>query len=452
MVVVFPFCAKDAGLLLQLLRWIQRLGGNRKHDAILLADGAVDYGIASECLAQAKLSFAAKIKTVPHVEGWIPGSNALFRYAAMMMQGLPFLWIEPDAAPTKPGWIDLIEAEYDRCGKPFMGAVVKHDTPGYPNPYLEGCAVYPMDAWLLIQPGWDELKSWTLATAAITVPLAHNSALFQHFWGQPNVPPTFRADLRGLLPETVLFHRCKDGSLIHALERKLFPQTNNFIVVLPVFKGDYRLAEENLTWLNRLGQPKTHDLLIWHESSVPDVSRFKQLAQASFASVQSVKYPNAPGPNQTWILAARHLQSLNRAWLWWEPDAVPLKADWLSQLQARYDACGKSFMGPIVSAMGHVNGTAVYPANTPTVCPRTMQTQERFGFDTLMKDEMIHDCHNCGDLIQHAWVGGAGPLKANGSGEVPTFPTKESLRRLSRSAVLFHRCKDASLIRQLEAA
>ncbi len=195
MKVCFPFCAADAALLEKLLGWIQKLGMLWEHHALLIADGEVDLVTGQRLLDKARGCFgSARIQTIPHVAGWIAGSNALFKHAAESCAGKPFLWIEPDCCPLCPGWLDKIEQEYQRCGKPFSGAVVKHTTPNLPNPYLEGPSVYPSDAWVRMSGSFSSLVSWTLACASVVVPHAYNSPLIHHLWGEPNLSPTFVAE------------------------------------------------------------------------------------------------------------------------------------------------------------------------------------------------------------------------------------------------------------------
>jgi hypothetical protein len=66
-----------------------------------------------------------------------------------------------------------------------------------------------------------------------------------------------------------------------------------------------------------------------------------------------------------------------------------------------------------------------------------------------MKDEMIWECHNAEPLIQHVWGivnGQTHPIL----GEAPVFRTQNEVKSwLNPKAVLFHRCKDASLIDRL---
>lgn len=149
MICVIAFYAGDSKLAKRLLRWIRDLGGVKSHSCLLVADFDTPLEDAQDCQSIAAEAFASVelISNDEPVSGWIPGSDSLFKTAALACGGQPFLFVEPDATPLKPSWADEIETAYRSCGKPFMGSLVSHHQPGWPNPYFEGCGVYPADAW-----------------------------------------------------------------------------------------------------------------------------------------------------------------------------------------------------------------------------------------------------------------------------------------------------------------
>lgn len=230
MLVALAFFAGDVKQAQNLLRFIGQLGGVSNHDALLVADSETPWNEARDCHRLAKACFKSvhSITNGKTVEGWIPGSCSLFKTAAVWCAGRPFLFLEPDAAMLRPTWLDEFEAAYAACGKPFMGALIHHQQPGWPNPYLEGCAVYPANAWEIMEKAWLLHISWTRSCAPLVVPLAVNTPLIHHVWGQMREAPTFSdvrigkshtlADIR---PGACLFHRCKDGSLIRLLRKKM---------------------------------------------------------------------------------------------------------------------------------------------------------------------------------------------------------------------------------------
>lgn len=93
------------------------------------------------------------------------GPNRMFREAmdSACAGGQPALWLEVDAVPTAPGWLDAIHEEYTLCGMPFLGAVMKW----YSTPHLNGVAVYPPD-WdaqsggkIREAPDWNPWDTWS---------------------------------------------------------------------------------------------------------------------------------------------------------------------------------------------------------------------------------------------------------------------------------------------------
>ncbi len=154
------------------------------------------------------------------------------------------------------------------------------------------------------------------------------------------------------------------------------------------------------------------------------------------------------GPNMAWQQVARYMLVTNRSWLWLEADAIPLKPDWLTRLDAAYAHCGKSFMGAIVPNMGHCNGVAIYPLDTALRCPKAMVTTTQ-AWDYVMRDEMIDDCYDASDLIFHFW-GVVNDRPHPQYGSAPHFKSLSDVKRwIPKNAVLMHRCKDGSLTKRL---
>lgn len=239
MIVTLAFHSGDADQAMRLLAWMQQLGGCPNYQCVLVVDAGVPWGDALDAVSLAGKVFksAQVITNDEPTEGWIPGSNSLFKAAAMHAQklGEPWLFIEPDAVPTKADWLRLIDVQYQEAGCVFMGAVIHHQSVGLPNPYLEGCAVYPANAWEIMEPSFRPEVSWTLACRDAVIKSAFNSPLFQHFWGpKPELAPTFSEVrtpdspentllLSHIKAETALYHRNKDGTLIRLLKKNSSP-------------------------------------------------------------------------------------------------------------------------------------------------------------------------------------------------------------------------------------
>src|SRR4030067_55233 len=118
MICVLPTHAGDVQALLRLLDWIAQLGGAKAHEALIVADAGTPFEHTIECLKRARTSFksASVISTEREISGWIPGSNALWLAAAKHIEELlgssAWFWMEADAVPLKPVWLDAIAKSY----------------------------------------------------------------------------------------------------------------------------------------------------------------------------------------------------------------------------------------------------------------------------------------------------------------------------------------------------
>ena len=127
MLVIYPFSVVDQEQALKNAKWITELGGCKTHDIFVLCDRRCD----PEIMRQVVQAFGTVFRLVKHrltkadIDGWPQGANQMFSYACTLIQHEQewpyFLWLEPDAIPISPGWLDALEAEYQRGGKPFMG-------------------------------------------------------------------------------------------------------------------------------------------------------------------------------------------------------------------------------------------------------------------------------------------------------------------------------------------
>jgi hypothetical protein len=427
MLACFAFHAGDSALALETLRWIRDLGSCKSHDAALIVDADTPWDhvveantMVSECFRSCEI-----IATAEHVEGWIPGSDALWKEAALYAKakGVPFWFHEPDCIPLKLGWLDALDDAYAQCHKPFMGALVEHTTPGLPNPYLEGNSVYPADAWDKLAPVWDTSKSWTLAGSAVVVPQAANTPLIHQMWGEVGNPPSFAENNiphtnvfcpRQIRQEAVVWHRCKDGSLIRLLRRKmnLNPVPPKEIVTLFAFSMKDELCMLKALRLMVAMHGKLPRTCVLHFDNAVGRQNLKNIffeASHAFQTVLNSQYPDPRRPNIGWPAAPSWaflhackfaFNNLKGPWLWFEGDAVALKPDWLYQIEAMYEGCGKPFMGPVIGSH-HMNGTpSVYPWDTLERTPNGL-SRNLEAFDTAIKDEMMHLCHDATDLVFH---------------------------------------------------
>ena len=469
MQIVVPFHAGDAEQAADLLLWIEQLGGAPAHECLLMVDGGVRWDVVIDLITLANRIFChvTVIALEDSIIGWPRGANALFLRAAEHCAQLnqPFLWLEPDCVPLAADWLARIQQSYTDG---FLGHIYECNSPGLPRRLLSGVAVYPPSAYALIHPfvGNQPHLAWDVSAAEAILPTAQDSHLFHHFWGDKDLPPTFassKADqspvntltLDHLRKGAVLFHRNKDGTLRQLVAQKLgITVLTNFVVVLPVCNLDADLMLNMLDWVLALGNSQSHEALLSYDNTTMrgSVSRIAAKANACFSKVHQTSYGVPKGTmfpqTAAWQHAARTMEMMQRPWLWLEADCVPLKSNWLMALQDEYDRCGRPFCGPIVHGPDHCNGTAIYPANTPQLLPRTMSHTNN-AFDVECRDEMGPNCFDSA-LWELAWGVTNGRLDPLSGIEMPSFPRGSPLlKQIGRNAVIYHRDKTGSLIERL---
>lgn len=239
--VILPFTAADHQLALNLLDWIEHLDGQLPNPCVLIPDCKLSKGHIAAVEAKAKAVFAS-VTVVPTPtalkdEKWPAGPNWMFETALTHWRGTknttPFLWLEPDCVPMKKGWLGMLGDTYQSVCKrrPYVGQVVLPGLPKLPTEMLSGVAIYPHDAWkLMLNPMSQKrlTEAFDVSTALHVVPHAMHTRLIWNFHGEKGLPPTFvktieknhpknALPLSAIPPQTVLFHRCKDGSLINLL-------------------------------------------------------------------------------------------------------------------------------------------------------------------------------------------------------------------------------------------
>lgn len=225
MIAIINVCHKDRDLALRLLNYITLLGGVEKHDLLLQFSQRLKRdGLTDDLEAAAKDQWASVSTMVPDTEderGWPMSANHAWMHALLKVREKiqkPWLWLEPDCVPLEAAWLDKIEAEYSKAKMPFMGdEVVK------PSHRMSGIGVYPPKVVAFLKkrrlPDMPEKEAFDSFLAQEIVPFTHFTQLIQNVWSTElgkDVPPTFPdADSLGMLDErAVLFHRCKDGTLL----------------------------------------------------------------------------------------------------------------------------------------------------------------------------------------------------------------------------------------------
>lgn len=252
MIVVIPFCNKDAQQAAKNLDWMRELDGKLNHPCLLACPESTDERSGTEqnwidrMRAAAEQVFSSvHLFTYPESSEttWPAGANwawqSVARYIPMVTESKgnsspfpkiypanePWLWLEADAIPTKPKWLDALIAEYQHGGKLFMGHIVKE------MGHMNGVGIYPNHvSHFAVKPLQCVHAAWDVVMREEAIEVTHNANhLIQHCWCLVNNVPNHRGDgpvasfrdvghMQGILePGAVLFHRCKDGSLIDCL-------------------------------------------------------------------------------------------------------------------------------------------------------------------------------------------------------------------------------------------
>ena len=219
MIVAFGYCEKDRGLAQSTLALIRDMGSVSDHDMLLVAPDGTDMRAETElcrCFKSVRTIHAG-----PDEGSWPRGANQLFQAAARYLKEFdnrPFTWLEPDAIPVTPDWLNRIASEYAKCGRLFMGTLMTKGTP-----HMNGVGVYPMSL-NSIAPDVFRVHdvAWDLAMGAACVGEMHNSPLF--FWDD-NLHEV--KSLAEVPAECVIYHRQKTDALAKLLRANKFEKSTN---------------------------------------------------------------------------------------------------------------------------------------------------------------------------------------------------------------------------------
>lgn len=216
---------------------------------------------------------------------------------------------------------------------------------------------------------------------------------------------------------------------------------------------------ELLNWMRDLGGAKSHDVLLVAAKPLTEFDKadVMEAAKQVFNSMELITtYYEDPRPwpvnaNLMFQRAARHVHEHRKVpWFLNEPDCIPLKPGWLDTLESTYKVCGKPFMGCIVTEPRHLTGNAIYPADFQNHSFNAMLT-ETVPWDVIDMEKILPKTHHT-TLYQHAWNWNVPAQPAQQYNDVGThFASIDDLSFLRPDAVIFHRNKDGSLIKQLRA-
>lgn len=234
--VVLSFFRGDASAMADLLRWAIELNPEGVgHNCLLTYEDGTN---ADTVRALARSYFKGEMRelkySTPPVPGWPAAPNWAWQSTARYIDDVginePWLWIESDAIPTKPGWLDAIYEGWKAGGKPFAGHIVDR------MDHMNGVGVYPPDvrkrsnqAMLCRQAAWDVVLKESIQNNCTNL-----NHLIQHVWniresdgeiwngdGKPVSFPDWKAVERYMDFNCVLIHRTKDGTLIQRLREHM---------------------------------------------------------------------------------------------------------------------------------------------------------------------------------------------------------------------------------------
>jgi hypothetical protein len=237
MLIVIPISSSDSELAETFTQVISATGENKNHTVLVVSrpgDGAASLDLANGLIGTGVFSkIGLHWFSEDGPKGWPLGPNFYWfetiKYLTGTNNNLPWLWMELDCTPLKPGWADALEEEYLKCGTPFLGM---HGWSGEPPvKHLVGVAAYPpqvSDHSKL----YNEVPNSGIAFDVVCqdefVPKSTESRLMQHGFRTGNYRRLPDGILQGehlngspggrqydqpVREEAVLHHGCEDGSL-----------------------------------------------------------------------------------------------------------------------------------------------------------------------------------------------------------------------------------------------
>lgn len=251
--LVIPTSRFDTKLLPDLAKVIKKFGPYKGHNLIVVPTETAVQEANDFCASLGNLFDSATVEPVTlNVEGWPIAPNRMWREIALRMQSKypndPWFLMEPDVTPVADTWLQTLDTEYKKSGKPYLGCIVPtRHVRRLPDGTVErttmgehmvgGVAIYPPYAAsksVLIttldrQMVWarEPLEPYDVRMRFEIVPHAAHSRSICHRWStvnyrrngdvvdcqpDPNNPPG--TDHAGIVPDgSLVVHGCKDGSL-----------------------------------------------------------------------------------------------------------------------------------------------------------------------------------------------------------------------------------------------
>lgn len=219
MIVAISYHQGDQQLMTRWANHVKQLGIYASHKLLLLPIRGVSTDGIEDVLRQCFGS--VDVLACDHPErGWPVSCNKAFEQAcwhSFIHTKQPFLWMEPDAVPIQPHWIDSIDLAYKQCGKPFMGDFVEisNSIEGGVD-HMSGVAVYPHDCPVIAPSIFNnERVAWDVMGANEIIPRMSQTQLIQHDYvlGDKWRREVVTKDC--VRPLAVIYHPDKNGVLMN---------------------------------------------------------------------------------------------------------------------------------------------------------------------------------------------------------------------------------------------
>lgn len=240
-------------------------------------------------------------------------------------------------------------------------------------------------------------------------------------------------------------------------------KSSPLIVAMGVCHRDVELAALWLRWVNFLcsqpdGDNSANILLIVHSKrATPFIESLKKALRGTLYGEFATSLVECPDENEDgYPKSASHLflrtleiakkQYPKSAVLWCEPDTVPLRPTWFTEIADAYANCGKPFFGTKVGTQfPHLGGNSVYPHNWRKLAPSIARVVKAPDYklwgpgkgqpwDVFCRDETTAQMADS-KLWHHVWK--ERELRATQLKDIPP------------EACIFHQDKSGALIREI---
>lgn len=239
---------------------------------------------------------------------------------------------------------------------------------------------------------------------------------------------------------------------------------NPLLVILPYCSKDVDQTRDLLQWIADLNKdfPKHPAMLLAADSTVPrsTIDELARIACESFDYAKTMLVPIEEGdypPSKMFLMAARQVQTqYKHAFLWLEPDCIPLTERWLHGLAEAYEASPKQYVGSLIRndkdpalPKIHFTGCGIYKNGAYSDLKSVPDISKR-AWDMVAASVLVPKADDT-LLIHHFWGQPNLPPEF-----IPATQSKGAMNQVKLDfirpeAVLFHRNKNGSLIRLLRA-